>query len=1104
MRKMGVIFALILIGLNTIAQSMRISHDQLYIVPAEYCVSDDIVGQLYVNCTDTVFNERMGTYGYTILSGNTGNAFSINSQSGMISIAAPDMIKYGNDFNLAISITIDNTSETVIASIHVIHPDSVYFIDPYYSGTEDGSRQRPFNEYRSDIEPGRIKPGFTYLWKRGTICQKDDYIYIQNSGEKTVYIGAYGTGERPILDGRLTCTDNGILVGGAWKCPADQALLGENIRILDLHIRNYNYTDRNGVRVAPSSRNVQLHRILSEGGHNNGCFYLNKDCNLARQDILVQDCQAMHNPVSHLLKSEAGGVTINNFWGWDAPNGTGISNPVSPNNTVTYFYLTNIGETGINARKQNTSYNYGYISNVYRGAYIYDDGDGNMAPDNCSFKNIIIENTYSYGFQVEDGDNLTFEGVEVRNVKSAAIMIGSNINGISVLRSKLHDNYQSGIEINGNSNQITLAYNLIYGNESGINIRSAGNSVKLNNNVILDNIGYDAYNSTGSKYEFINNIFGSIVESHWNPYSNNYDNNSQNCLTNPRQGDFYPKEGSSIIDNGADLGYKIDFDGVSIPQNGTPDIGAFEYSTGGEDTVSTIINHAPQIIDQDFSISPGQGTISIGALQASDPDAGQKLKYTIVAGNESGIFSINENTGGISCNSNLVSESEPLSYVVTIQVKDNGIPILSDNAALSIHVVPESSVFYIDPSNSKDLDQNGSLEHPYDSWQDVIWKEGGTYLQKKNTTSAVPKINIYASNVTLGSYGEGSLPVVNSNVIDFVFRAYDKTNITFKDLHIKASQAISCIYLIGSSTENIIVENCKFEGAQNGVRIIDGKNVELRYNTFIGNSDAIYSFAENTRIYYNVFIDNSTAINISSSLSSTEVYNNVFYNNEQGVSTSYSKLTLYNNIFYLTKPNAVALNQAMKGLVSDNNIFYPEQDGFLKIAGKQYNSLNDYQQSEDIDLNSFSADPMFVDVYNRNFNLSAESPAINTGKYLGNVQDMLGTAVPFGTNTDIGVFEASGSVFGVTRVEDVAGDDVFEIYPNPSQGIVNLKFITTENNNYHVIIADLSGKVVYRKIIDKNSNNILERIDLSNLPAGLYAVNISTDKENYSSMLTLY
>jgi len=66
-------------------------------------------------------------------------------------------------------------------------------------------------------------------------------------------------------------------------------------------------------------------------------------------------------------------------------------------------------------------------------------------------------------------------------------------------------------------------------------------------------------------------------------------------------------------------------------------------------------------------------------------------------------------------------------------------------------------------------------------------------------------------------------------------------------------------------------------------------------------------------------------------------------------------------------------------------------------------------------------------------------------------------------------------------------DNVFAIYPNPSNGVFNI--ITTSNSNSEIIISDVSGKVVYNN--NTNLNNV--SVDLSEVNKGIYIVKVTNE-----------
>jgi len=62
------------------------------------------------------------------------------------------------------------------------------------------------------------------------------------------------------------------------------------------------------------------------------------------------------------------------------------------------------------------------------------------------------------------------------------------------------------------------------------------------------------------------------------------------------------------------------------------------------------------------------------------------------------------------------------------------------------------------------------------------------------------------------------------------------------------------------------------------------------------------------------------------------------------------------------------------------------------------------------------------------------------------------------------------------------------IYPNPTNGIVNIKSVSALKNN--VIITDITGKIIH----NENYTDKIISINISNSPTGIYIIRISDGK----------
>lgn len=543
---------------------------------------------------------------------------------------------------------------------------------------------------------------------------------------------------------------------------------------------------------------------------------------------------------------------------------------------------------------------------------------------------------------------------------------------------------------------------------------------------------------------------------------------------------------------------------VRVTDNGSPvltdnaiiTIQLIEYVPGAE-------NHPPVINSQSFTTSFDAELPSIvGTVVAFDEDEGQNLSFEIISGDVDNLFNIDEASGVL----NIVDFPDnqvPVTYYLVVRVEDDAENSLNADGTISVFIAASDLIYYIDPDNREDELADGSQEHPYWSWQQVTWEEGGSYLQKRGTIADEEKILITANNVAMSDYGEGNKPIINSNSTDYAVKVMDKNNILIKNLRITAESSIGCVYFIGSSCENNSLENCILEGADYGLRIIDGDSYTVKYNVFQNDVDGIYSIAEFAEIFYNIFKGSHIAINLSSYSSNAKIYNNVFYDNRQGVSSSYAEVTLFNNIFYLTQAGDQAINHKLDKLVSNNNIFFPEQDGFIEIEEVQYSTLEEYQDVYGLDLNSFTHDPLFVDVYHNNFTVTDESRAIDAGRIVGLTQDFYGQAVPYGAGPDIGMAEAE--IYGMytsIRYDGNQGEEFLSVYPNPSNGRFSMTFENHNIGEAEIVINSLAGTTVYRQLF-KSEGRYVSEINLAEIPKGIYYLSVMSENKIYTQKVIL-
>ncbi len=121
----------------------------------------------------------------------------------------------------------------------------------------------------------------------------------------------------------------------------------------------------------------------------------------------------------------------------------------------------------------------------------------------------------------------------------------------------------------------------------------------------------------------------------------------------------------------------------------------FEDAEGGDAGAAygfnLVFNDPPSITDAMFEVQElvTNGTV-VGTVSASDPNGGQSLSYAITAGNTGNVFEIGEFSGVmiVADATELDFESTPV-YALTVEVTDNGTPVLSDAATITVDVQNE-------------------------------------------------------------------------------------------------------------------------------------------------------------------------------------------------------------------------------------------------------------------------------------------------------------------------------------------------------------------------------------------------------------------------------
>ncbi len=107
-----------------------------------------------------------------------------------------------------------------------------------------------------------------------------------------------------------------------------------------------------------------------------------------------------------------------------------------------------------------------------------------------------------------------------------------------------------------------------------------------------------------------------------------------------------------------------------------------------------------------------------------------------------------------------------------------------------------------------------------------------------------------------------------------------------------------------------------------------------------------------------------------------------------------------------------------------------------------------------------------------------------------------GGSYNFSTNEE-GIFSIVKSTAGIGIQEKTE----IEIYPNPSNGSINLRFSNLNESNVNIKVLNLLGEMVFENIYSYKVNNLT--IDLSNLSKGVYFININTKSNQYTKKISI-
>ena len=873
--------------------------------------------------------------------------------------------------------------------------DTVY-IDPDFTGTSDGSFLNPYKFWGewNDIQ-ACFSDNTAYVQKCGT---KDFSSKMRrvDSGQQNIFLGSYGSGEKPIFHIQGNKTAFRINEGAT------------NIILDNLRIEG----DTNNVGEGISGNLIRLDNPINV--EINNCIIIYS----GHMGINGSSCQNLHIDSTIVRRTMIDGIYL---------GGSKLFN----NLEISYCIVDSVNMNWVNVSSQwdspgdclqfggDSLINWHIHHNVFdksatgfKFAVIWTALGGNSDVDRSG---IFEYNTVFSTKNTPEGGGGLFVGTGQNNIirynvfSGETSTIANRTRHSNIVQNVFYDIPASNFAIDNTNAYSSKIYNNVFYNCKGaINTKASENI----NNIFVNIWGGDAIKTNGTNLWTADyNCYYGVPPEGDNTYISDYPQ-----FADTLNGDFHLLSSSPCIDAGTDVGLTEDGNGTLLPQGNGFDMGVYEY--------------------------------------------------------------VEQMNGG--------------------------------------------DIIYIDPENSGNLGQNGSLSNPFDSWDDIPWSDtsqinGKSILQKKGTvcetTGTYTVTN--ATGVTIGAYGDGTPPVLYStntgnHIIDFVWSKDCKvenlivrgdTTASGVALSTSAVRVYGYPYQNASLNNNVLIENCIFENTEFGVRLVDGDDVtinnceiknieedgiyasdvsnleisycnihdvnlkwyhvgqsqtespgdgielvddcinynihhntidrsnsgnkfcfsysalspnsingifdhnecitplsggdggaaiyigqgnsqEICYNTIEGEQPGVINMSDNLNIYYNIFKHLPTGILSLLSTTPTIAENNVFYDVRTHIQGG--NLLVKNNIFNFTETGDMAINLTSPSILDESNNLYSSGAG---------------------GNNSVIGDPMFVDPASGDFHLQNGSPCYDAGLDLGLTVDMDSIPVPQGVLPEIGSYE---------------------------------------------------------------------------------------------------
>lgn len=641
-------------------------HDQYVLaVKQKFAIPENVQNGDHVGTwLKTITWKSKGAVSFRI-EGNFRDVFSINASTGLITISNASGISgkiVKQDTLVNLLIRTSDPDGSELDTAQIYIKENSFCKFIDYSYRGTETGRR--DQPYNDLDDVTLTPGYGYFLKRGNIIYGETTSISSHKATAShpTLIAAYGSGNRP----KFTSGSNiCFYLGDSSGGSGDpDATASTYIYFFDLHIRDYNSS---AVYSRRKTTNIGFYNMVI-----NNCDKTDVESTIVLNTSSYSDYSANYS--FEVLNCSFDTTSLNCNSGCEK---SFIKNGVGPtkvtNTRFGYIEGTGYGlrlSAGHGSVVRHCLFDRSTSSTVQNNSGIQ-VRQNKVLIENCIFLNagngVFVTNPGTVGAEGQP-DYLTVRNCYFKGQGLNAIHISpvtsSDLPGVGhVFEDNFMEDVANGIDLRDCSNAVIRRNTMGGGKNSAI---STGGSEPSNGTMINGNIIYDF----GGKE--INLTQGSSVKIINNTVVGTI--SAAGCSNVTTYNNF-----ASSFESIGTESHNIDIDNIQVDQT------FIDFAGRDLDLKSTATGAIDQGLKTEVSID------HCGLTITGNPDIG-------------------------ACE--LAANTPPTE--IPTEPTDPVTPPVGDP------VVPTGNAVYIDPGNASDASQNGSLEHPFDSWSDVKWISGKT------------------------------------------------------------------------------------------------------------------------------------------------------------------------------------------------------------------------------------------------------------------------------------------------------------------------------------------------------------------------------------------